>query len=35
MPWWRVYAILGVLVGATFALEGILGAPPTASAVTA
>ena len=32
--WWRVYAILGTLVGLTFALEGILGAPPTAFAVT-
>jgi hypothetical protein len=35
MPWWRVYAVLGVLVGLAFALEGILGAPPTAFAVTA
>ena len=35
MPWWRVYAVLGVLVGVTFALEGILGAPPPAFAVTA
>ncbi|HVQ90093.1 MAG TPA: hypothetical protein VMU51_03565 [Mycobacteriales bacterium] len=33
--WWRVYAVLGTLVGVTFALEGILGAPPTAFAVTA
>lgn len=35
MPGWRVYAVLGVLVGVTYALEGILGAPPTAFAVTA
>jgi hypothetical protein len=30
-----VYAVLGTLVGVAFALEGILGAPPTAFAVTA